>query len=94
MLRVINMVLMLLTLASVFALYVIKYDARQLETRVHMQERDLDRLQNDVAVLVAERTHLSRPEALEPMARRLGFAPITPKQYLRTDVQATPTATR
>jgi cell division protein FtsL len=89
-LRIINLALMLLTLVAVFALYAIKYDARQREARVQMQERDLDKLENNVAVLVAERAHLARPKALEPLARGLGLAPITPRQYLR--LEAPPTA--
>ena len=89
MLRIINLVLMLLTLVGVFALYIIKYDARQLETRVQMQERDLEKLENTVAVLVAERAHLARPAALEPLARSLGLAPIAPRQYLGLDLAPT-----
>lgn len=85
MLRIINLTLMLLTLVGVFALYAIKYDARQLEARVQMQERDLEKLENHVAVLVAERAHLARPKALEPLARALGLTPIAPRQYLRLE---------
>jgi hypothetical protein len=84
-LRIINLSLMLLTLVGVFALYAIKYDARQLEARVQMQERDLEKLENHVAVLVAERAHLARPKALEPLARALGLTPIAPRQYLRLE---------
>jgi len=84
-LRIINLTLMLLTLVGVFALYAIKYDARQLEVRVQMQERDLEKLENHVAVLVAERAHLARPKALEPLARALGLTPIAPRQYLRLE---------
>jgi hypothetical protein len=85
MLRILNLGLMLLTLVGVFALYAIKYDARRLEVSVHLQERDVEKLENNVAVLLAERAHLARPAALEPLARRLGLAPITPRQYLRLD---------
>jgi len=84
-LRIVNLALMLLTLAAVFALYAIKYDARQREARVQLQERDLEKLENYVAVLVAERAHLARPKALEPLARGLGLGPIAPRQYLRLD---------
>jgi hypothetical protein len=84
-LRIINLTLMLLTLVGVVALYAIKYDARQLEGRVQLQERDLEKLENHVAVLVAERAHLARPKALEPLARALGLTPIAPRQYLRLD---------
>jgi hypothetical protein len=85
MLRIINSALLLLTLVAVFALYAIKYDARRLEARINMQERDLEKLENHVAVLVAERAHLARPKALEPLARNLGLAPIAPRQYLRLE---------
>lgn len=81
----INGLLMVLTLASAFALYAIKYDTRRLELRVQAQERALEKAQNDVAVLVAERAHLARPQRLEPLARELGLAPITGRQYMRFD---------
>ena len=64
--RAINLVLMLATLASAVALYAVKNDTRRLETRVAAQERALERARSDVAVLTAERAHLSRPERLEP----------------------------
>jgi hypothetical protein len=48
----------------------------------------LEKLENNVAVLVAERAHLARPKALEPLARNLGLAPIAPRQYLRLDAPA------
>ena len=72
MLRIINLALMSAMLVGVFALYAIKYDTRQLEARVQMQERDLEKAENNVAVLIAERAHLARPKALEPLARRSG----------------------
>jgi cell division protein FtsL len=85
--RAINWVLMLLTLASAFALYALKYDTRRLEARVQAQERQLEKAQADVAVLKAERAHLARPERLEPLARELGLAPIAGRQYLRVDME-------
>jgi cell division protein FtsL len=85
MLQRINWVLMLATLASAFALYVIKYDARRLETRVQAQERALEKAQSDIALLAAERAHLARPERLEPLARLNGLAPIAGRQYVRID---------
>ena len=39
------------------------------------QERALEKAENDVAVLKAERAHLARPERFEPLARELGLAP-------------------
>ena len=78
--RAINLVLMLATLASAVALYAVKNDTRRLETRVAAQERALERARSDVAVLTAERAHLStwcnvlagRKICLANMARRIG----------------------
>ncbi len=83
--RAINLAMMLATLASAVALYAIKNDTRRLEARVREQERTLEKARSDVAVLTAERAHLSRPERLEPLARLIGLAPITAGQYLRLD---------
>lgn len=88
--RVVNWALLLLVLASVLGLYALKYDARQLETRVQVQERTLEKLENDVAVLEAERAHLARPERIEPLARALGMAPIGSRQYVRIETPAAP----
>ena len=86
--RAINLAMMLATLASAVALYAIKNDTRRLEARVREQERTLERARSEVAVLTAERAHLSRPEHLEPRARLIGLAPITAAQYLRLDADA------
>jgi cell division protein FtsL len=83
--RAINWVLMLATLASAFALYAIKDATRRLEARVQQEERTLERAENDVSVLTAERAHLARPQRLEPLARQLGMAPVGAQQYLRFD---------
>ena len=70
--RTINWILMLAMLASIFALYAIKDGTRRLEARVQAQERALERAENDVSVLTAERAHLARPRAIRaisPQAR-------------------------
>lgn len=86
--RTINWILMLAALASTFALYAIKDGTRRLEARVQAQERTLERAENDVSVLTAERAHLARPERLEPLARKLGMTPVSGGQYLRVEVGA------
>ncbi|HWB46745.1 MAG TPA: cell division protein FtsL [Hyphomicrobiaceae bacterium] len=85
--RAINWLLALLTLASAFGLYAVKYDTRRLEAKVQAQERALEKARNDVTVLTAERAHLARPERIEPLARQYGLAPISAKQYLRVEVE-------
>src|SRR5262249_21336289 len=83
--RKLNVVLVALTLASSFVLYVIKHDTRQLDARVEADERALDRLENDIAVLKAERAHLARPDRIDKLARALGLEPIGARQYVRAD---------
>jgi len=86
--RTLNWVLALATLAGMSALYVIKEGTRRLEARVQAQERALERAENDVSVLTAERAHLARPERLEPLARKLGMVPVGASQYMRIEVDA------
>jgi cell division protein FtsL len=72
-----------LTLASAFLLYGLNYDTRQLEARVQEQERNVAQARGDIAVLRAERAHLTRPERIEPLARAQGLAAATDKQFAR-----------
>jgi cell division protein FtsL len=76
MLRLINTMLAVLTVVAAGALYRIKADTRRLEVDVVTKERHLDRLENDIAHLEAERAFLARPQRLEPAARALGLVPI------------------
>src|SRR5262245_1300217 len=81
--RTLNLILLVLALASAFALYVLKYDTRRMEARVQGLERAVDNLEGEIARLGGEHAHLARPERIEPMARALGLTPIVPRQYLR-----------
>lgn len=83
--HIVNCVLMLVTLACAVALYAIKYDTRRLELEVSRLERTLEKAENDVTVLKAERAHLSRPDRLEALAREQGLVPLGHRQYLRAD---------
>lgn len=80
--RKVNLFLLLFAVASAFALYALKYDTRRLELHVRDQERTLEKLEGDIAVLKAEHAHLARPERLEPLARTRGLAPVSGEQYL------------
>jgi cell division protein FtsL len=87
--RVLNWLLILAALAATVALYAISYDTRSLEAKVLAEERALEHIAVDIAILRAERAHLARPERLEPLARELGMAPIDSGQYLRIGGAAT-----
>ena len=73
-----------LALSSAFLLYGLSYDTRFAEARVQTAERTAERMRSDIAVLRAERAHLSRPERIEPLARARGLRPTDPKQ-IETD---------
>lgn len=72
-----------LALASAFLLYGLNYDTRQLEARVQQQERAVATARGDIAVMRAERAHLTRPERIEPLARAQGLAAASDKQFAR-----------
>jgi len=72
-----------LALASAFLLYGLNYDTRQLEARVQDEDRAVAKARSDIAVLKAERAHLTRPERIEPLARAQGLAAATDKQFAR-----------
>ena len=70
-----------LTIASAYFLYAESVDTRRLEARVQMSERLRERLENEIAVLKAERAYLSRPGRIEPAARALGMRPAAAGDY-------------
>jgi cell division protein FtsL len=72
-----------LALASAFLLYGLSYDTRQLEARVQFREAEVANARGDIAVLRAERAHLTRPERIEPLARAQGLAAATGQQFAR-----------
>ncbi len=81
--RVVQFLAVALVIASGCALYGSKLETRRIEQRVHAQERDLERLQSDIAVLKAERAYLGRPARIEKLARGQGLEPVREHQYLR-----------
>ena len=71
----------LLAVASAFVLYAISYETRRLELHVNAQLRTVEKTGLDIAVLRAERAYLARPNRIEALARKIGLAPIEPRQY-------------
>ena len=85
MLRSLNLLAAALVAVAAASLYAIKYDARRIEARVQSDERRLERLEDDIAVLKAERAHLARPERIEALARNLGLATPSERQLIRLE---------
>lgn len=78
----------LLAIASAFLLYGLSYDTRLLEARVAASDRASAKARADIAVLKAERAHLTRPDRIEPLARAQGLAPIDARQLARAEREA------
>lgn len=74
------------TIAAAFGLTWIKHDSRRLEARLQAQERQIEKADSDIAVLRAELGFLTRPERLEPLARKhLGLQPATAGQIVTVE---------
>ncbi|HMN37033.1 MAG TPA: cell division protein FtsL [Hyphomicrobium sp.] len=78
--RILNFAAFFLALSSAFMLYGLSYDTRRLEARVQEKEQIARRARSDIAVLKAEKGHLSRPDRIDPYARALGLGPPRPDQ--------------
>jgi len=59
--RLMNLAAFCFAVASAFLLYSLNYETRRLEAHVQSQERAAEKARSDIAVLKAERGHLSRP---------------------------------
>jgi cell division protein FtsL len=79
--RLVTLGTVLLAVASAFVLYAVSYETRRLELHVDALTRTAEKTSLDIAVLRAERAHLARPERIETLARKIGLAPIEPRQY-------------
>lgn len=71
-----------LTIASAYFLYAESVSTRRLEAQLQTSERLRERLENEIAVLRAERDYLSRPSRIEPAARALGMRPPVAGDYV------------
>lgn len=79
--RLLNVTAFFFAIASALLLYGLNYETRRLEEQVQAQERVAARARSDIAVLKAERGHLSRPDRIDPLARALGLMPPKPDQF-------------
>lgn len=86
--RLLNISAFCFAVASAFLLYSLNYDTRRLESQIQAQERASQKAKSDIAVLKAERSHLSRPERIDPIARSQGLMPPRADQLIAPDVAA------
>ena len=78
--RLLNVVSFCFAVASAFLLYSLNYETRRIEAQVQAKERAADKARSDIAILKAERSHLSRPDRIDPLARAQGLGPPRPEQ--------------
>ncbi len=90
--RLLNVAAFCFAVTSAFLLYSLNYETRRLEAHIQAQERAAQKAKGDIAVLKAERSHLSRPERIDPLARQQGLMPPRPDQLVSPDVAAAMTA--
>lgn len=91
--RVLNFAAFFFALASAFLLYSLSYETRRVEAQVQEKEQAANRARSDIAILKAEKSHLARPERIDPIARAQGLAPPRPDQMGSTARLANATAT-
>ncbi len=82
-----------LTITSAYFLYAESVSTRRLDAQVQTSERQRERLENEIAVLRAERAYLSRPSRIEPAARALGMRPPVAGDYVELSEFANPRET-
>ncbi len=88
--RLLNIAALCFAIASAALLYGLNYDARRIEAEVQGQERAAQKARSDIAVLKAERSHLTRPERIDPLARRLGLSSPRADQFEGADAPSAP----
>jgi cell division protein FtsL len=86
MLRWLTSGIIVATIAAAFGVTWVKHDARRIEAKLQAQERLIEKAESDIAVLRAELGFLTRPERLEPLARKhLSLQPATSGQIISID---------
>ena len=86
MLRWLTSIVVVATVAAAFGVTWLKHDTRRLESQLQAQRSQVEKAESDIAVLKAELGYLTRPDRLEPLARRhLGLQPVSGSQLLRID---------
>ena len=86
--RLLNLAAFCFAVTSAFLLYSLNYETRRLEVHIQSQERAAQLAKSDIAVLKAERSHLTRPDRIDPLARQLGLIPPRADQLVSPDVAA------
>ena len=86
MLRFVNICLVLGLVALAYGIYQVKYDARALDERIAVLDKEVEKERDALAVARAEWSLLNRPERIERLAKKyLELAPAQPAQVVVLD---------
>ncbi|MGA9442604.1 MAG: hypothetical protein WBV18_04175 [Methyloceanibacter sp.] len=86
MLRFVNVCLALGLVALAYVIYQVKYEARNLDEKVFVLERQIEEERDALAVARAEWSLLNRPERIERLAKKyLELRPAQPRQLVILD---------
>jgi cell division protein FtsL len=82
-LRVLNIILVLMVLASAFTIYSLEHETRRGERRIAELKRGISDEQEMIRLLEAEWSNLTRPRRIEQLAsRHLQLKPLSPLQLV------------
>ncbi len=83
MIRIVNIVVLAITVMFAFGLYKLKYNTSISEDQLVQLQRDIEQEQRALRVLKAEWSHLNRPERIQALAvKHLALKPLDPGQIL------------
>ncbi|MEM7397929.1 MAG: cell division protein FtsL [Pseudomonadota bacterium] len=86
MLRFVNICLVLGLAALATVIYQVKYEARSLDEKIVMLQRQIEEERDSLAVARAEWSLLNRPERIERLAKKyLELSPAHPQQIVILD---------
>ena len=86
MLRFVNICLVLGLVALAYVIYQVKYEARSLDERLVVLQKEIEEERDALAVARAEWSLLNRPERIERLAEKyLKLAPAHPQQLVILD---------
>ncbi|HBF61617.1 MAG TPA: hypothetical protein DDW48_09425 [Methyloceanibacter sp.] len=86
MLRFVNVCLVLGLVALAYVIYQVKYEARSLDEKIVVLERQIEEERDALAVARAEWSLLNRPERIERLAKKyLELSPAQPRQLVILD---------
>jgi cell division protein FtsL len=82
-LRILNVILVLMVLASAFTIYSLEHETRRGERRIAELKRGISDEQEMIRLLEAEWSNLTRPRRIEQLAHQhLQLKPLSPLQLV------------